>query len=580
MQVGAVGPTGGAGGSTEPGEEGPVREPDPDGLTGPTGPAELMTSHKAVISFWFRVPKATIDACRQRYAEWKAEDDALHDAGLYGKTPPPFNGVIPLLTFGWDSLIRNVGIVAVPGGSFNFIGHTWIGGAVCTWVDTGINPVSYTLFQQAFDGKFDYRSDTSYIGVDCRLGEDEDPVTTVPRLIFRIQTREQGETSGATNAQLHQQSIVSTDVNTWEIDTPTGVGDCEWPPGHVEGEFPNDYYWLDPISASTNTITLEPKLLINNEVFLNRPDMYDRATSTAGGAVTADEWHHVLLSFDLTQPCVTAGRMESDPAPDAHGTVESAPKLYVALDFMHLEGEKLSYFWPETGGPNAFLTKTAKLIYDSNVYPVQSPVYNGGGDVKTTTAINEAAGSFSYAPSPVDMSLIGIPSTNVYVDQIRKVELAELQVFTNVVVDTYYEKRRQAFIDYPPGVEPKYLKDAEGKPILDPSTAEPTRDAKGRPVIDSETGRPVPDMATAKPHKDPRGMAPAPLSRAASLLKKKPEVLLHMSKNWKIGKNTGSMGIDSQGNVLPAGQFGPTGQIKTWKPDPKVGETVGKTADS
>jgi hypothetical protein len=57
----------------------------------------------------------------------------------------------------------------------------------------------------------------------------------------------------------------------------------------------------------------------------------------------------------------------------------------------------------------------------------------------------------------------------------------------------------------------------------------------------------------------------------------RPDILLHGSSNWKVGKNTGSIGItkneDGDDEEIEAGQFKRTGTINKYDPDPSVEET-------
>jgi hypothetical protein len=97
--------------------------------------------------------------------------------------------------------------------------------------------------------------------------------------------------------------------------------------------------------------------------------------------------------------------------------------------------------------------------------------------------------------------------------------MAELQIFTDVTLDTGDEPKRRAFIDY--------VRDNDGNPIED------------------EDGK--------------RTLEPVDPEKAEELLGKKPEILLHTSANWKAGNNTGSLG-----------PFTPTGGINSYKPDPSL----------
>ena len=135
------------------------------------------------------------------------------------------------------------------------------------------------------------------------------------------------------------------------------------------------------------------------------------------------------------------------------------------------------------------------------------------------------------------------------------------------------------FIDHPEDFEAKDLLDENGQPVMDPESGDIQTGKGGKPMIDSDTGRPMRVPGTQQPKKDPRGMVPQPAKKADSLMKQKADIRIHGSANWKKGRNTGGIGAGSDGQIIPRGQFEPMGQIKVWKPDPVLGETVGKTVE-
>jgi hypothetical protein len=56
----------------------------------------------------------------------------------------------------------------------------------------------------------------------------------------------------------------------------------------------------------------------------------------------------------------------------------------------------------------------------------------------------------------------------------------------------------------------------------------------------------------------------------------KPHILLHGTSDWQDGRNTGSLGFDDKGDVLPSGQFVPVGRIDEYTPDPSLHGDQGK----
>lgn len=62
---------------------------------------------------------------------------------------------------------------------------------------------------------------------------------------------------------------------------------------------------------------------------------------------------------------------------------------------------------------------------------------------------------------------------------------------------------------------------------------------------------------------------PVPPSKAEKVLGK-PDVKLHGSGNWKAGRNTGTSGIDKDGNTKSDGQFQHIAGIERFLPDPQL----------
>jgi hypothetical protein len=266
--------------------------------------------------------------------------------------------------------------------------------------------------------------------------------------------------------------------------------------------------------------------------------------------IKPDRWHHMLLSFDL-QPISTQG-----PPVDvaggqqiwknvAEGTSSYATMWY-ALDDVDYRGvsEEVGdtgrpqhHFGPyavdtpvpqndgtisteASGDPNGILTVTG---WDT--------AYKGSNNVTfCNQELPQPSYQFDDPQLPTRGAALGVPAASNYVDSIYQVEMAELQIFTDVTVDTKDEGSRRAFIDY----------GDDGKGALKP--VDPTK---------------------------------GPIPPAEQLLGKKPEILLHTSENWIAGANTGSMGVivdpaTGEETQIPSGQFQPVGKIKKYTPDPSI----------
>jgi hypothetical protein len=259
-------------------------------------------------------------------------------------------------------------------------------------------------------------------------------------------------------------------------------------------------------------------------------------------SITPDSWHHFLLSFDLSNPIATRGPPVTDLASgrkfwdNVSEGASSYARMWYAIDNVDYRGRSsdedgdVHYHMgpysvdhdtargehpgPRGGDPNGILTENGwKTAYNG------SPAISFGNQPLPIPTYD-----LSSTMLPAKDAELGIPAPTKYVDYVGRVEMAELQLFTGVTLDTGEEVNRRAFIDF---------KRDDGVPVDD--------------VL-----RPV----------DPQ--------QAAALLGKKPEVLLHGSDKWIGGKNTGSLGIDLAGNPIPSGQFQPTGGIKTYTPDPSL----------
>jgi hypothetical protein len=268
--------------------------------------------------------------------------------------------------------------------------------------------------------------------------------------------------------------------------------------------------------------------------------------------ITPDQWHHLLLSFDLSSPIVTQGPPTDVVAGPqwwnnvSEGT-SSFAKMWYAIDDVDYRGRTAEP--DEDGNPQ----------YNMGPYSVDHDTARGespgprGGD--PNGILTQAGWSVAYNSSPSitfgnqpyprpEYSLthvtlpakdaeLGLPASAKYAEQIVRVELAEFQMFTGVTLDTGVMANRRAFIDY-------------------------KRDAKGAPIPDKNG-----DLT----------LVPVPPAKAAKLIGRIPDVELHKSGNWIKGNNTGSTGEGQDGKPISAGQFKPTGVIKKYKPDPSIAVT-------
>ena len=483
---------------------------------------------KIVISFWFRVPQASLDKAE---AADTGEDESA-----------PFQGIIPLLVMGK----RGTGDIQTSFPESETLYYNTIGYSV-----TGLG----NTYQEEQIG--DHRTRGTFVynpggtitpvpgtimGTIRTLSVDGAAKPTDPvfvgidggGLFVNFETNKKAE---VTNYGHLKSSVTPGFINghgpslySGPIPYQGGPHDA-YPIGTVVQEWNWLFFpWLawpygayELIEDSSGWQPWPVGETIVQKATFGYTDLSDTAISATGTiqsdliAVTADQWHHVLISVDL-KTIKTHGVSGAGWSEGLAQYVDSAAKLYVALDDQNFTEYNLSSNWTE-GDPNEVLTE-------------------GGRDVAGATPDTDAEGNEFGIPTytlsdpkiPSGGAALGLPATAEFVANIYRVEMAELQIFTDVTLDTGDVKNRRAFID------------RDGVPVL-----------------------PLPKV-------DEQGNITAP--PAAQLMGKHPEIVLHGAANWSQGYNTGTMGltVDEEGNpiVIPNGQFGPTGEIITWAPDPTL----------
>lgn len=423
---------------------------------------------QAVISLWFRVPAKTI-------TEVKAAEQT-----------PILNKIIPLMTFGKPQVIKRAEPVSVNvGNPVNFGSSVYYPPIqqITSWNVVGEDPV-----------------DPCYIGIDC-TGPD-------PVLAFNIQM------DG--NASVNNFDIHVNRVDLYANDNLNHPG--SFPPAGYDpspGTGWDEYGFMVGLAYA---ITDKP--YTSNW----QPEFFWVRTIKK---IEADHWHHLLLSFDLRSAVTTHGAPQPGGGSTASNArtadgVSSACKLWYAIDDVNYLGTALlpddvepdqssfgnmGNFFVEGGtDPNAILTQ--------NGWFVARPDFSETGTY-FNLFMRPATNDYETGEIPSLDAPLGIPAAAPYVEYVRLVEMAELQIFTGVSADTSNLSVRRAFVA------------ADGKPV--------------RPA------------------------------EAEKFLGKKPDVMLHSSSNWRAGKNTGTVGIGIDGKVLPAGQFKRTGGIEAYKPEPRIG---------
>jgi hypothetical protein len=428
----------------------------------PTGMPDLA---KAVISFWFRVPQASVDACTA----------TLTSSGLW-------SGKLPLVCLGpqGSSAGYSSGGSVIGGNWYLMLGEA----GTFSQEDLGLTPYRMAI---AGPPTADPTLPT-FIGVLCKSSDD---VT----LFINLETNQQAAIENM-DLVMTAYSPATTYAAANGVDAPDNI----------------------PGTATWSTL---------------RGDETEHFSASNSIKITPDQWHHLLLSFSL-EDVATHG--SDDPDPPAN--IGSASHMWVALDDKNYTGDDLSDYWPGGSDENAMVTP--------NAYRVASSALQKGGMITYANSNPDAWGNFTYNAPPagtpsfslrepkIPNGAIGIPAAADFVKNIYQVELGEFQFFKDVTIDTGVEANRRAFIDY--------KRDAEGNPIADKD---------GNTAL-----QPVP----------PKSGGPA------ELLLGKPDILLHGSQHWIKGKNTGSTGVDDNGNEIPDGQFQPVAGIVKYKPDPSLSQ--------
>jgi hypothetical protein len=306
--------------------------------------------------------------------------------------------------------------------------------------------------------------------VGSAANEESDEVK--PYLAMHIQTNVHASASGLL--------YITTGFTGDFVGINTGTG-----PSHGYPLYDNVVYIQEDVSY---TITDTPEVLGN----------------TFGGPyspeVKVDEWNHVLISWELVG-----------------GT---GNKMWCAINDVDKNGSDLPAMNdPSTMGPNEHASYTPYNFGDT-------------GPVSVTFGPNSVPSNPVQTPGPLSANrAIDDHGGTEAIQPIKNVELADLQIFTGVTLDTSVDSNRRAFVD------------ANGLPVPPAATA-----------VVVEPGAPPSTV----------------VGGSIELLGKKPEIVLRGSGNWIGGRNTGTLGMDNNGTLIPSGQFVPTGRIIRYVPDPQL----------
>lgn len=155
--------------------------------------------------------------------------------------------------------------------------------------------------------------------------------------------------------------------------------------------------------------------------------------------VTPDVWHHALISFDISPTCSVTFSNANRPV---ENVISPGPTFSWAFDDVVMVGPSMQ---PAGGGVAAPL---ADPIDDRFIIPQGLLSIVVSGDFTATPIEDSTDFVVTVADSAIASSgnPIGIPTSAAFVDNVHNIELAELQVFTGVTLDTTVQNNRRAFI--------------------------------------------------------------------------------------------------------------------------------------
>lgn len=461
---------------------------------------------KAVISFWFRVPQASLDKA----------------GAASGKEGAMLDGIVPLVVMGKEGtgqtpykqtkdehvLVGTSSGTECGGALINLFAECTgeeeiFPGVFCCRESiivaeyecnctSGTSEAYGTTYHTTKEGPAP-PTDPSFIGVDSQgylyVNFESTRKPSVSGYGYELSSITPGSSSGSVVGQCKSGSTgfgcdvlccvcLIIECSNSEVDNGNGYDNTTSSPPESPGTGTDPAYHYTDISFTED----RTGSIYSNDI-----------------SVSADEWHHVLISCDLSGVKTHGGEWDGNLAQ----FVDSAAKLWIALDDKNYTKGDLSGNWSEKGD-NDVITDGAYAVAGTQ------PNKEAGGGIA----------QYSLDSTAVPAGAIGMPAIGKYVNNIYNVEMAEFQMWTGLTLNTASTAARRAFLDY-------------------------KRDAKGNIV----------------PEKDKTfKLRPVNPKKAEKLMGRKPNIMLHGSSRWKKGDNTGSA----------RGDFKPTGEIVRYMPDPSV----------
>jgi len=481
---------------------------------------------KAVISFWFRMPLETMQDAQQKF---RAENERL-SGGEY-PVYPRMHGIVPLMTFG--PLNEGYYVKPVKGEEYTYTedAKVYSNGVYFSIGETR----THTSWNTEYEKTSKILINPSYIGVRVGgTGEGGGDEVDQGDLIIHFQMNGKGQGKSIALEEHGRQSSFTQLLGSFVSEG------FPHPPNDTAYESAFDMcltFDVYPNGASVRT----GKLKDISELALRAAGPNEAINAGLDIKVKADVWHHVLISFDFTSKASGEGLKIVDTWPDCNAGATGRPEvnrertgsesvsdpcqMWIALDDKNYTGVNVhGQRSGVEGEPMEGLGDNGVAV--DHVYAAAKAQYGVTGHLKTwgvSYLIQLTEGdtshkipSFSFGGEPVASSghPFGIPCTSELMEHNRHVEMAEMQIFTGITLNTGDEENRRAFI--------------------------------------SDKGKPV----------SPK--------KAEELLNRRPVILLHKSGNWIRGNNTGSLGRDEDGKKIDSGQFEPTAVIESYRPGPSL----------
>ena len=510
---------------------------------------------KAVISFWFRIPKESYNAAKAAAAT--TSDD-------------PLNGIIPLVVLGEYG--ESVGVETEAKEVSNaFTWYSWNSDIPVPSIETKIlssfyvSTPDYPILGATGDVLHQILDYVTYGNVNGRYEVVEFfPGSNPQRDFYQIVT--EGETSdtaptaigvgfGSGEGQLYVNlqtmivpKMVGTDISKsgvspgYQYDTggssgavhhnifemrypfsiglPVDAGDQSEATSNYQADNPDSPGTAPPAQSGNRTPKISTWKDISDKVHnktANFSNSYDGGSGPGEETepdgeptqkITPDHWHHVIVSFEI-KPCNVVGSNDFPIDENISKYVTSTSKMWIAVDDVNYTKYDLSPFWNKGGDPNEVVIEDAVYMAgDGPFTPVDDINHKHVGDINIMP-------DFKVNSKSIPGKNMGFPASVKFVDNIYIVEMADFQMWTGITLDPSKKDNRRVFID--------------------------------------EDGYPV------KNNKE-----------AVALLGKKPAIAFRKTSHWKTGNNRGTLGVDNEGKKIPEGQFTPTAKINSWKPEPSL----------